>query len=457
MDRPTDSSRTVYTVSELNGSVRLLLSTHYGAVWVEGEISNLTTPSSGHCYFSLKDFDAQVRCAIFRGSARGLGFRPQNGMRVLVHAQVSLYEPRGDYQLVVDFMEEAGDGALRRAFEALKQKLAGEGLFDQVRKKTLPLLPAAVGVITSPTGAAIRDILTVLKRRFPALPVIVYPVKVQGNDAKLEIARALGRADALGQCDVLILARGGGSLEDLWAFNEEVVARAIAACRVPVVSGVGHETDVTIADLVADVRAATPSAAAAAVCPDQAEWVGRFERLDRQLGLQMTQALRHRFQRLEFLHRRLIQAHPEKSLQRHGQRVDELELRLHRALQTLRATKASCLQTLSARLQRHHPNSSLHLAKSRFASLDHRLRMSALRSLERGSEKVARLGQALHGVSPLATLARGYSLTRRAADGRIVTKSSDTHPGELIETRLAEGSVTSRVECVTRGELGTEA
>ena len=320
--KATDTPRTIYTVTELNGSVRLLLSGHFGTVWVEGEISNLAQPTSGHLYFTLKDRDAQVRCALFRGSARFLTFRPANGMQVLARANVSLYEPRGEYQLTVDYLEEAGDGALRRAFDALKARLSAEGLFDAARKQPIPKPPRCLGVITSPTGAAVRDILTVLKRRFPALPVIVFPVKVQGEEAKHDIVRALALAGRSGLCDALILARGGGSLEDLWAFNEEIVARAIAACPLPVVSGVGHETDLTITDLVADLRSPTPSAAAEAVSPDAAEWLARFARLEGRLRQHWRVALGRQAQTLDFLSRRLRQAHPEKQMQRQAQRLD---------------------------------------------------------------------------------------------------------------------------------------
>lgn len=441
-----ESVRTVYTVSELNGSVRLLLSSHFGAIWVEGEVSNLASPSSGHLYFTLKDSDAQVRCAMFRGNARGLGLRLEGGMQVLVRAQVSLYEPRGDYQLIVDYLEEAGDGALRRAFELLKQKLAAEGLFDPERKKPIPALPQTLGVITSPTGAAIRDILTVLKRRFPGLPVIVYPVKVQGSEAKHEIVRALALADELSQCDVLILARGGGALEDLWAFNEEIVARAIAACSIPVVTGIGHETDTTIADWVADLRAATPSAAAAAVSPDQAEWLARFERLERQLQQSLRNQLSMVGQRLQFLQKRLVQAHPEKVLQRHAQRLDELELRLRRSIQVQGERRAGLIAGLVARLYRHHPRYQLELAEIRVSALEHRLKALMIGSLERQHQRVILAGQRLQSVSPLATLSRGYAIASRKDDGKLIHCVNDVKAGDLIETRLADGTLTSCVE-----------
>ncbi|MGA7800973.1 MAG: exodeoxyribonuclease VII large subunit, partial [Gammaproteobacteria bacterium] len=285
MQPPTVSlpQRDVYSVGRLNREVRAALEAGFALLWVEGELSNVARPASGHLYLTLKDAQAQVRCAMFRNRCQFLGFTPQNGMQVLVRARVSLYEPRGDFQLIIEHMEEAGDGALLRAFEALKQRLSKEGLFEEARKRPIPTLPRRVGVVTSPIGAAIRDILSVLRRRFPALPVLIYPVPVQGTDAAPQIAAAVRRASERADCDVLIVTRGGGSLEDLWAFNEELVARAIHDSAIPVVSGVGHEIDFTIADFVADRRAPTPSAAAELVSPDQAEWLAQLRALDARL------------------------------------------------------------------------------------------------------------------------------------------------------------------------------
>ncbi|HEY0719956.1 MAG TPA: exodeoxyribonuclease VII large subunit, partial [Gammaproteobacteria bacterium] len=301
----TTPAREVYSVSRLNREARALLEGHFPLMWIEGEISNLTRPASGHIYFSLKDPFAQVRCAMFRMRGMHLVFRPADGMQVLVRARLSLYEPRGDYQLIVEQMEEAGDGALRRAFEQLKQRLHAEGLFESARKRPLPPLPRRIGVVTSPSGAAIHDILTVLRRRFPAIPVILYPVPVQGAGAAAQIATMLRKAGERGECDVLIVGRGGGSLEDLWPFNEEVVARAIAASPIPVVSAVGHEVDVTIADFAADQRAATPSAAAEMVVPDRQEWQLRIERLQERLTQALHHRLRHAHQSVAHLAKRI--------------------------------------------------------------------------------------------------------------------------------------------------------
>ncbi len=439
-------SREIYTVSRLNRAAKLLLAEYFDVVWVEGEISNLATPSSGHCYFTLKDADAQVRCALFRGPARGLGFKPANGMRVLARAQVSLYEPRGDYQLVVDYLEEAGDGALRRAFEALKQKLAGEGLFDPARKKPIPLPPRCLGVITSPSGAAVRDILTVLRRRFPALPVVIFPVKVQGNEAKYEIADAIEKADRLQLCDALILARGGGSLEDLWAFNEEIVARAMVDCSIPIISGVGHETDFTIADLVADLRAPTPSAAAEAASPDANEWLAQFLRLEGRLRHHLNLVLGKKGQLLDFLSRRLQQAHPEKQMQRNAQRLDELELRLNRAMLAGFSRREARLQTLAARLQ--NPAPRLHLLESRQAELGRRLSAAMQRLLELRRQALQVAGEKLHTVSPLATLERGYAIAEK--DGKILRHIDEIEPGDHLQIRLADGYIESRVTAKRR-------
>jgi len=437
--------RAIYTVTELNGSVRLLLSSHFGIIWVEGEISNLALPSSGHYYFTLKDQDAQVRCALFRGPARGLLFKPANGMRVLARAQVSLYEPRGEYQLIVDYLEEAGDGALRRAFEVLKAKLAGEGLFDADRKRPIPVPPKCLGVITSPTGAAVRDILTVLKRRFPALPVLIFPVKVQGNEAKRDIARAIALADRLQLCDVLILARGGGSLEDLWAFNEEIVARAMAACSIPIVSGVGHETDFTMADLVADLRAPTPTAAAEAVSPDGGAWLARCIRLEGRLQQQIRLKLKQQTHTLDYLRKRLQQAHPEKQMQRNAQRLDELELRLIRSVCAGVSRRMDKLQTLMAKLDSQHPAQRIQLLETQRGALSRRLKSAMARLLELRRQTLKASGEKLHAVSPLATLERGYAIASRGRDGKILRTIGDTQTGESVEIRLTDGLLIGEV------------
>jgi exodeoxyribonuclease VII large subunit len=449
MDIPADrfeTPRTIYTVSRLNRETRFILNECFGSLWIEGEISGLSAPSSGHLYFTLKDAEAQVRCAMFRPQVRTLAFRPENGSHVLVKAQVGLYEPRGDFQLIVETVEEIGGGALLRAFEALKQRLAAEGLFEAAHKQPIPSLPRCVGVITSPTGAAIRDVLSVLKRRFPAIPVIVFPVRVQGSEAKLDIVRALALADRLKLCDVLILARGGGSPEDLWTFNEESVARAIYACETPVVAGIGHEIDFTIADFVADLRAATPSAAAEAVSPDGAAWRERFRRLEFQLAQRLRTLLDRRAGTLAFLERRLRQVHPSQRLRTQSQRLDELELRLSRALRAGLMQREGRLHAQTARLLRHHPMPRLRLLAAHGGQLRRRLEAAWRRILEKQDQRTAHLSHRLHAVSPLATLARGYAIACRAEDGEILHSSREIAPGELMETRLADGRLVSRIE-----------
>jgi exodeoxyribonuclease VII large subunit len=392
-------ARDVYSVSRLNREARMLLETGLATVWVEGEMSNLARPSSGHWYFTLKDAGAQVRCAMFRSSNSRVRIAPRDGAQVLVRARVSLYEPRGDYQLIAENIEDAGEGALRRRFEELKTRLAAEGLFDEAVKRPLPPLPRRIGVITSPTGAAIRDILHVLRRRFAAVPVLIYPVAVQGAGAAAEIAAALRRASERAEVDVLLLARGGGSLEDLWAFNEEAVARAIRASRIPVVAGIGHEIDFTIADFAADVRAPTPSGAAELVVPDRSEWLRTLGTAAARLATAARRRLARARERLGWLGGRLARVHPRERLALRAQRLDELESRLGRALgQQLAAARA----------------------------------------------RLVTASRTLHAVSPLATLDRGYAIVV-GADGRLVRTAREVSPGDRIAARTGRGTIHATV------------
>ncbi|HEY3731981.1 MAG TPA: exodeoxyribonuclease VII large subunit [Steroidobacteraceae bacterium] len=390
----------VYSVSQLNREVRMLLEAGIGQIGVQGEISNLARPSSGHWYFSLKDRDAQLRCAMFRARNSLCRFAPREGQLVIAHGRVSLYEPRGDYQLLVERLEDAGIGALQRAFEELKARLAAEGLFAAERKRALPEVPRCIGVITSPTGAAIRDILHILGRRFAAAAVIVYPVPVQGASAAPAIVAALDLASARAECDVLIVARGGGSLEDLWAFNEESVARAIHRSRIPVVTGIGHEIDFTIADFVADVRAPTPSGAAELVAPDTRAWLHRLAQFGARFAAGIRRQLLADRTRLAALMHRLQQAHPGTQLSQHSQRLDEFEGRLRFALQAQLAAYLARLESAS---------------------------------------------RALQGVSPLATLGRGFAVITRSADGALVTSSEQLAVGEAFDAALAQGSLHAAV------------
>jgi exodeoxyribonuclease VII large subunit len=437
---------TVYSVSQLNREAKRLLATHFLNLQVAGEISNLSTPSSGHIYFTLKDSQAQIRCAMFKGQQQRLRFKPSNGNQVIATAQVSLYEPRGDYQLVIDHLEEVGDGALRLAFEKLKVKLLQEGLFDQHRKQALPLIPKQIGVITSATGAAIHDILTVLKRRFPAIPVLIYPVAVQGESAKFEIAQALATANLHQQVDVIILARGGGSLEDLWAFNEEIVARAIAASEIPVISAVGHEVDVTIADFVADLRAATPSAAAEHVVPHQEAWLNAFDALEKQLSQLIQRRLLQHQQQLAWLDKALQQQHPGQKLQRNAQRLDELEQRINQAIQhKLR----DCQQQLAIghhQLKQWQPSQRINSHQQHLSYLQQRLQRSIELKLSRLKTRQAAICQTLQAVSPLATLERGYAISQRQDNQQIIKSSQQLTINDLMLTRFAQGHVVSEVK-----------
>jgi exodeoxyribonuclease VII large subunit len=437
--------RDVFSVSRLNREARALLEAGFPRLWVEGEISNLARPASGHLYFTLKDAQAQVSCALFRNRALRLDFTPENGTQVLVQAQVSLYEARGSYQLIINQMEEAGDGALRRAFEQLKSQLYKEGLFDQAHKRAIPELPRCIGVITSPSGAAIRDVLTVLKRRYPGIPVIIYPTQVQGEGAARQIINALHSAERRGECDVLLLTRGGGSLEDLWPFNEEAVARAVHACGIPVVSAVGHEIDFVITDFVADQRAATPSAAAELLSPDRSELGARVRHLQNHLNRLMQQGLQGCGEQLGWLLRRIQQCHPGRRLQQQAQRLDELELRLARARDYRFSQYRSALAALQARLRQYSPQLRLQRFGADTARLVQRLEYCTSMQIAHRREKLSVLSRALDTVSPLATLERGYSITLIQADGSVMRDAARVQPGDGIETRLARGRIFSQV------------
>jgi exodeoxyribonuclease VII large subunit len=411
------------TVSQLNRQVKALLEQGIARLWIEGEISNLARPASGHVYFSLKDKNAQIRAAFFRQRQRGPTIGLKNGDQVLIFGKVSLYEPRGDYQLIVEQVEPAGEGALKRQFEVLKKMLAAEGLFDAERKQDLPELPTRIGVVTSPSGAAIRDILSVLGRRFPSIPVIIYPSAVQGDAAPAELMAALETAVRRDECDVLIIARGGGSLEDLWAFNDEKLARAIADCPITVVSAVGHEVDFTITDFVADVRAPTPSGAAELIVPDRDDWLRSVNSLAARIARLGRRALEDRGQTLDWLSRRLLQTSPQATLQRQHDRLREMR---HRLSAAIRHDMAGQRPRLSNLWQRLHNSSGTGIGKAR-----HRLELAM---------------RGLHSVSPLATLERGYAIVEDATTGKVLMKAGDTAPGEDVRARLAQGEVVATVK-----------
>lgn len=447
-----ERKREILSVSALNREARRLLEQGLGTVWVEGEISNLARPSSGHLYWSLKDGAAQVRCAMFRQANRGLGFAPENGQQVLVRARVSLYEARGEYQLLVDLMEEAGEGLLRRRFEALKRKLAAEGLFDEARKRSLPPFPEKIGVVTSPTGAALRDVLISLRRRFPATRVTIYPTSVQGEGAAEEIVRALRLADARGECDLLILTRGGGSLEDLWSFNEEIVARAVAAVGIPIIVGVGHEIDFTIADFAADVRAPTPSQAAELAVPEQTEVISRLDAFADRLSRLARQSLREPERAIEALTHRLGRTHPGVILAAKAQRLDEFEGRLLRGFDRTLAEIRASLDRLGARINVANPRVGLRATRERLAQSRLRLHRGVRKLIEQLTVRTSLAERGLTTLSPLATLERGFAIVSRRDDGSIVRTSSRVSAGTEIDIRLAEGGLGATVDHVDASE-----
>ncbi len=447
------SKNNIFSVSSLNQSVANLLEQEFSWIWVEGEISNLAKPASGHIYFSLKDNSAQVSCAMFRGRCSSLKFQPENGNQVIVRAKVSLYQPRGNYQLIVDRMEEAGEGALRRQFEQLKIKLAGEGLFDEEYKQEIPELPQGIAIITSQTGAAIHDVLSVIARRFPSIPVKIFPVPVQGVEAAPAICNAINligeNADnGTLNCDVILLVRGGGSLEDLWAFNEESVARAIYDCPVPIVSGIGHEVDITIADYVADVRAATPTAAAESVTPDQNTWLQSYDYYRQRLELLINDKVERYQEKVQWLSLRIKQQHPEKQIDRSKQRSTELIKRLLRQSNIIVSQRRNELSTQQARLHATNPQILLKQNQQAVQFLKSRLQQTTLNLIAQKKSQLSNVASTLNAISPLQTLERGYSITLNDKD-KAITSIQQIKPNDTIKTRLQDGHVISHVKsCV---------
>ena len=437
-----DTRPRALTVSELNHQARHLLESSFMQVWVEGELSGFSRPSSGHWYFSLKDQKCQIRCAMFRGANQRIRTLPREGDQIRIRGKVTLYENRGDFQIIVEHLEPAGLGALQQAFEALKARLQSEGLFDPARKKPIPATPRHIAVITSPTGAAIHDILTVLKRRCPAIPITLYPTAVQGQAATADIVQAIDRAQRHGLADVLIIGRGGGSLEDLWCFNEEAVARAIAACPIPTVSAVGHEVDVTIADFVADLRAPTPSAAAEKISPDQQDWLRRLTEQQGRLGQSARRLLQRLDNQLGHLSARLRD--PRRELLEKAQRMDELELRLNKAIRDRLDQQKQKTDYLLQRMSAQSPRRTLKTVREQTQRLEERLTLATRHQLRQKDERLQHIAQTLHVVSPLATLGRGYAIVKDDND-RIVRKAGDLETGSQITARLGHGSVSARV------------
>lgn len=437
----SNSDIEIFSVSDLNRLAKAVLEETFSLVWVEGEISNLACPSSGHMYFSLKDQQAQVRCALFRQRNRGLSFTPENGMLVRVQARVSLYEGRGEFQLIVEQMEEAGNGALQRAFEALKKKLMGEGLFDSAHKKPLPKLPTCIGVVTSPTGAAIRDIISVLKRRFPSIPIIIYPTAVQGTEAPAQIAQAIKKANKRAESDVLIVGRGGGSLEDLWSFNEEIVARAIYESSIPIVSAVGHEIDFTIADFVADHRAATPTAAAELLSPDRQEWQHKVDQYFARLHQNWRTFINHANMNIMHLRKRL--KHPGQIIRERAQHCDHLEQRLISASQTIFHRLIQILNHANSRLQQHNPLHTLRAQQIICKSLSERILTATQHLISNKQFQLENTSRALNTVSPLNTLGRGYSIATQ--NNKILRSIQQINVADPIRIRLSDGQIDCAV------------
>ncbi|WP_290518017.1 exodeoxyribonuclease VII large subunit [Alcanivorax sp.] len=436
------------SISQLNLDAQGLLESSFPLIWLQGELSNFSRPASGHWYFSLKDTRAQINGAMFRNRNRLLDFAPQNGQQVLVRAKITLYVPRGNFQIVVEHMEPAGQGALKAQLDALKAQLQSEGLFAQDRKQALPAWPSQIGVITSPSGAAIRDILQVLQRRCPSIPVVIYPAAVQGADAPAQLRQALGLAVTRNECDVLIIGRGGGSLEDLWAFNDEALTRAVAECPIPIVSAVGHEVDTGLTDFAADLRAPTPSAAAELVSPDLSVVSQRLAGLHRRLRWVMAQQLRTPQERLRHLSQRLRS--PRQHLEQSSQRLDELHNRLQRQMQHRLTLLQGRLQPSQQRLARLSPERLLLDRQQQLAALNKRLPQPIQRQIQQQQVQLAGLSKRLQTASPLETLARGYSITFKGDDA--VRSVSQLQPGDTLTTRLVDGEVTARVEHVQESD-----
>ena len=438
-------SDNVLTPSQLNTLARDLLEGAFPLVWVEAELGNVSRPSSGHLYFTLKDPRAQVRAAMFRPKSQWLKFVPREGLRVLARGRLTLYEARGEYQLVLDHMEEAGEGALRRAFEELKARLQAEGLFAPERKRPLPAHVRRLALITSPSGAAVRDVLSVLARRFPLLEVELLPSLVQGNTAAAQLTALLRRADASGRYDAILLTRGGGSLEDLWAFNDEQLARAIAASNTPVVSAVGHETDFSLSDFAADLRAPTPSVAAELLVPDRRDLEVRLRRLQQRVAQLQVHALGQSMQRLDRAALRLQAQGPQARLALLRQRQQAVFARLQALWQRQHEQRRARIAHGGRVLRAVQPQRQLELLHERLATLAPRLHASPARQLQRDALRLRGIARSLEAVSPLATVARGYSILTRADDGALLRSTTQARPGDVLRARVGDGHLDVQV------------
>ena len=445
----------VYTPSELNRELKLHLEAGFPRLVVEGEVSNLSRPASGHLYFSLKDERAQLRCAMFRSSALRATVRPENGMKVTARGRISLYEPRGEYQLIVDSLQDAGEGLLQRRFEELKKKLEAEGLFDPARKRPVPRYPARIALVTSPSGAAVRDLVHVLGRRWPAAAVRLYPVLVQGEEAPAAIGSAIAAANRHGWAELLITGRGGGSLEDLWAFNDEAVARAVANSDIPVISAVGHETDFSISDFVADLRAPTPSAAAELATPDQAVLKESFRRSERQLQRRIEDRLQQAAQRLDHQAHGLQQRHPAVRLGEQSRLLDAVAKRLDRTGRKALDERRFRLAALEHRLAAQKPERRIAEQKLRLEALRRSLGRGAKRRVLAARERLAQLSRTLQAVSPLEVIGRGYSVLT-SEDGGVVSRVEQVAQGDRLRGRVCDGMLDLEVLGIKPEKPGSE-
>ncbi|WP_068546124.1 exodeoxyribonuclease VII large subunit [Thalassotalea crassostreae] len=451
MNHFEQSKQHILQVSELTKKVRFILESELRTLWLCGEISNFIAASSGHWYLSLKDSKAQVRCAMFKGNNRYTRIKPQNGQQVLVKAKVSLYEPRGDFQLIIEQMEDAGEGLLRQQFELLKGQLQAEGLFDQRYKQPIPDTVTKVGIVTSSTGAAVKDILTVLNRRNPSIEVIIYPTLVQGETAANSISDAIYTANERDECDVLIVGRGGGSLEDLWAFNEEPVVRAIFDCEIPVISAVGHEVDTSLSDYVADLRAPTPSAAAELVSKDNQARINQLVHLKQRLTQQIRQLISDHKANFQYFNHQLAMLSPVQQLQSQQQLSDDLQMRLIQAMQRQQVSLNNSIALLQTRLNGQSPETLLIRAKQQHAQLQPRLIKAMLQLKDKKQQQLAKNAHNLNIVSPLATIARGYSISRDE-QGNIIKRVADVSRSEQLSTQLNDGMVFSKIISIEKSE-----
>ena len=435
----------IISVTELNKLAKSLLENGIPKLWIEGEISNLARPASGHTYFSLKDEASQIRCAWFKQRQSINANDISNGMKMLALGKISLYQPRGEYQFIIEKMETAGEGDLKRKYEELKQKLFNEGLFDREKKLQIPKLPKKIGVITSPSGAAIRDVLSILKRRFPLLPIVIFPITVQGDNAAPDIENALKNANLRADCDVLILTRGGGSLEDLWAFNEEIVARAIHASKIPIISAIGHETDTTIADFVSDIRAPTPSGAAEIVTPDQNELLKLLKTLFGRIEHETNQYINSKSQSMDWLSKRLSQSNPIMTVRKQIEISGNLRKLLFSSIGRNLSIHSKAVDSLKFRLNSSSPKLEIQKAISHLSEMQLKITTSTKSSVTKLNSQLTALGKTLDSLSPLKTLDRGYAVARDSKTKKIISNSEKVSINSQIDIKLAKGEIAAKV------------